>query len=283
MVITQKQAAAAIGLGRSWIGMMRRAGPAMTAGLWADLSYAAGIPVANYYASAPLESAVLPGRDGIDIGPNPASGMSKYLNRVLILPPVATGILQFRVHDVCLYYPFIDGDGGFQEMVNTTPMPRYGGADCKIMAVSQGLGTAAVDVVVTYTNSAGVPGRQVTATLNLLAPAGTLTSSNAGVTAVNFPCGPYLPLAGVDDGVLSIQSVEPLTAGGGIFALVIVKPLLNLGMHQATVAPVEVDARADRSLLSKNIEDGAYLAMIAQGTITASPATIMAEIETIWS
>jgi hypothetical protein len=254
----------------------------MTAGLWADLSYAAGIPVANYYASAPLAAAVLSGRDGIDIGPAPESGLSKYLSRVLILPPVATGVLQFRVHDICLYYPFIDGDGGFQEMVNVIPMPRYGGESCRMMAVSQGVGTAVVNVRVTYTNSAGVAGREVTATLNLLAPAGTLASSIASGTAVAFPCGPYLPLANGDDGVLSIESVDPLTAGGGIFALVIVKPLLALGMHQATVAPVEVDCRADRSLLSKHIETGAYIAMIAQGTVSATPATIMAELETIW-
>lgn len=254
----------------------------MTASLWADLSYAAGIPVANYYASAPLEAAVLLGRDGIDIGPTPAAGLSKSLRRVLILPPVATGILQFRVHDICLYYPFIDGDGGFQEMVNNVAMPRYGGHGCSIMAVSQGVGTAVADVRVTYTNSAGVSGRQVTATLNLLAPAGTLTSSAVPGVDAAFPCGPYLRLMGEDHGVLSIDAVEPLTAGGGIFALVIVKPLLALGMHQATTAPVEVDCRADRSMLQRTIETGAYISMLAQGTVTQSPATIMAEIETIW-
>lgn len=254
----------------------------MTAGLWADLSYAAGIPVANYYASAPLEAAVLSGRDGIDIGPAPAAGMNKYLGRALVLPPVATGVLQFRLHDICLYYPFVDGDGGYQDLVNSVPMPRYGGRGCMLMAVSQGLGTALADVRITYTNSAGVAGRQVTATLNLLAAAGTLASSHAAGAAVNYGTGPYIPLQGGDLGVLSVQSVEPLTAGGGIFALVVVKPLLALGMFQATTAPIEVDCRADRSLLQREIETGAYIGMLAQGTVTQSPATITAEIETIW-
>lgn len=261
---------------------MRRGGPAMTAGLWADLSYAAGIPVANYYASAPLEAAVLPGRDGIDIGPAPAAGMNKYLNRVLILPPTATGVLQFRVHDICLYYPFIDGDGGFQALTNNVAMPRYGGLGCVMMAVSQGVGTAIVDVLITYTNSAGVAGRQVTATLNLAAAAGTLASSSLSGVAAAFPCGPYIRLAGGDLGILSVQSVEPLNAGGGIFALVIVKPLLSTGMQQAKVAPVEVDCRADRSFDQSEIGTGAYIGMLAQGTATASPATITAELETIW-
>lgn len=282
MIRTQKQADTAVADGRSWLGLMRRGGPPMTASLWADLSYAAGIPVANYYASAPLEAAVLLGRDGIDVGPAPSAGLSKYLRRVLILPPVATGILQFRVHDICLYYPFVDGDGGFQEMVNNVAMPRYGGHGCVMMAVSQGVGTAVADVLVTYTNSAGVPGRQVTATLNLLAAAGTLASSAVPGVASAFPCGPYLPLMGEDRGVLSVQSIEPLTAGGGIFTLVIVKPLLTLGMHHQTVAPVEVDCRADRSMLQRTIETGAYIGMLARGTVTQSPATITAEIETIW-
>ncbi len=282
MIRTQKQADLAIREGRHWLGFLRRAGPAMTANLWADLSYAAGIPVANYYASAPLEAATLSGRDGIDIGPTPAAGMDKYLGRVLILPPVATGIMQFGVHDICLYYPFVDGDGGFQEMVNDVPMPRYGGVDTRVMAVSQGVGTGVVDVQITYTNTDGVPGRQVTATLNLLAPAGTLASSLRAGTAWSSPASPYFPLQGADRGVLSIQSVEPLTAGGGIFALVIVKPLLSLGMHQATTAPVEVDCRLERTFKLPSIEPGAHLAMIAQGTTSASPATIQAEIETIW-
>lgn len=282
MIRTQKQADLAIKEGRHWLGFMRRAGPPMTAGLWADLSYAAGIPVANYYASAPLEAATLPGRDGIDIGPAPASGLSKYLGRVLILPPVATGILQFKVHDICLYYPFVDGDGGYQEMVNNVAMPRYGGVDTRVMAVSQGVGTGVVNVQMTYTNTDGVPGRQVTATLNLLAPAGTLASSLLAGTAWPFPASPYFPLQGADRGVLSIDAVEPLTAGGGIFALVIVKPLLALGMFQASVAPVEVDCRLERTFRQPDIEPGAHIAMIAQGTTTASPATIQAEIETIW-
>jgi hypothetical protein len=282
VIRTQKQADAAVAAGRHWLGFLRRQGPSMAAGFWADLSYAAGIPVANYYASAPLESATLLGRDGIDIGPAPEAGMSKYLGRVLILPPTATGILQFKVHDICLYYPFIDGDGGFQEMVNSVPMPRYGGVGTRMMAVSQGSGLSTVDVRVTYTNSDGVPGRQVTTTFTLSAPPGTLASNVSSVVSTPNPSSPYLPLQGGDRGVRSIESVEPLAAGGGIFALVIVKPLLALGMHQATAAPVEVDCRLDRSFRQPDIEPGAHIAMIALGTLTATPATIQAEIETIW-
>lgn len=45
--------------GQTWTGLMRRSGPALTANVWADMSYAAGNPVANYYAATPLTSAKL--------------------------------------------------------------------------------------------------------------------------------------------------------------------------------------------------------------------------------
>lgn len=282
MILTHADARDAISQGRSWLGFLRRAGPALAVGAWADLSYAAGIPVANYYASTPLVGAALATRDGIDIGPTPAAGMRKYLKRALLMPPTATGLLTIQLIDTCLYYPFIDGDGGYQELVQSDPVGRYDGGDgCRIMVVSQGVGTAAVDVRVTYTDSLGVAGRQVTATLNLAAGAGSLCSSSPpGVTA-SKPCGPFLPLAAGTRGVRSVEAVEPLTPGGGIAAYCIVRPLASFGMQEATAAPVEVDFLADLNALPR-IDDGAYLSAIARGTIAAAPATLHLHTETIW-
>lgn len=254
----------------------------MTANIWADLSYAAGIPVANYYASTPLTSAVLNGRDGIDLGPNPATGMDKYLKRVMIMPPTATGILQFEFVDIVMYYPFVDGDGGYQDMINTVSIPRYGGYGCKIMVVSQGVGTNNAAVRVTYTNSDGVAGKQVTATLALGQAAGSLCSSFAPGTAITYPEGPFLPLCSQCRGVQSIQSIEYLAPGGGIASFAIVKPLLSATMFEASVAPIEVDTLADRTFAMPKLETGAYLSAIARGTTTQSPATITAQIETVW-
>lgn len=266
--------------GRSWLGYYRRGGPAMTANIWADLSYAAGIPVANYYASTPLTSAVL--TDGIDLGPAPASGMSKYINRALILPPTATGILQFEFLDIVMYYPFVDGDGGYQDMVNSIQIPRYNGYECKIMVISQGVGTADANATVTYTNSDGVAGRQTTVTLALANAAGSLCSSFAPGTAKTYPAGPFLSLASGDKGVRSIQSVEYLSGGGGIQAFVIAKPLFSMTMFEATTAPIEVDFSADRSFKLPQVAQGAYLSAIARGTTSSSPATIIGQIETVW-
>lgn len=272
----------AIESGQYWWGFMRRGGPALAANVFGDLSYAAGMPVANYYASSPLVSATLNGREGIDAGPEPAAGLQKYVGKVTIMPPTACGIMEFRLLDVCLYYPFVDGDGGSQDMVNSVSIPRYNGAGCKIMVVSQGVGLGNVNAVVTYTNSDGVAGRQVTVTLALGNAAGSLCSSFAPGTAIAYPEAPFLPWAAGDKGVRSIENVEYLSGGGGIAAFVIVKPLLGVSMFEATVAPLEVDCMADRSMLLPQIGSGAYLSMIARGTTAASPATIHALVETVW-
>lgn len=266
--------------GRSWLGYFRRGGPAMTANVFADLSYAAGIPVANYYASTPYISAAL--SDGIDTGPSPAAGMSKYISRALILPPTATGILSFEFVDIVMYYPFVDGDGGSQAMVNTVPIPRYGGHECKIMVVSQGVGTNDANAVITYTNSDGVSGKQVTVTLALANSAGSLCSSFAPGTAKTYPVGPFIGLCPGCRGVKSIENVEYLTSGGGIQAFVIVKPLFTATMFEATVAPIEIDFAADRSFKLPQISNGAYVSAIARGTTSSTPATITAQIETVW-
>lgn len=264
--------------GRSWLGYYRRGGPAMAANVYADLSYAAGIPVANYYASEPLKAAVLD--KGIDLGPDPASGMSKYIRRVTLLPPTATGILTFDFVDILLYYPFVDGDGGSQDMNNAVAIPRSA-YNSRIMVVSQGVGTATVNATVTYTNSAGTPGRQVTRSLNMAYNAGSLASSFAP-GAVQYPEGPFLPLATGDKGVQSIQTVDFLAAGGGIAAFVIVRPLFSMTMFGATVAPIEVDFLADRTLKMPQVEPGAYLSAIARGTVAQTPATIIGQIESVW-
>lgn len=272
----------AVEAGRTWPGLLRRLGPALTANVWADLSYAAGIPVANYYASAPLVAAALESRDGIDIGPLPPAGMTKYLRRVCMIPGTANGICAFRLLDVCQYYPFVDGDGGSQDMVPGAQFTRYaGGLGCRIMAVSQGVGTGVVDVRVTYTGCDGTPGKQAVTTLNLAAAAGSLCSSLPPGVAYANPSAPFLRQADGCRGVRSIENIEPLTPGGGIAAFVIVKPLAAFGMTVAAAIPVEVDLLHERSMDLPEIGAGAYLSMIALGQTSATP-TFLAETETIW-
>lgn len=267
--------------GRFWLGMLRRNGPVFVAMRWHDMSYAAGNPVANYYASAPLVSATLLGRDGIDTGPAPAdAAMRKRLRTATLCPGATGGTRVFRFMDYCLYYPFVDGDGGLQDLDNSVPIPRYGGEGCQVMAVCQGTGLATGAVQITYTNSDGVAGRQATTTLDLSVTPGVLSSSQAAAVAHANPSGPFMALQHGDTGVRSIEQVEPLAAIGGIFALVLVKPLLDAVCPTATAAPVEVDGMADL-LACKDFEHGAYVHAIAFASAAGTPAVVGA-LKTIW-
>ena len=273
---------AAYDAGRFWSGIMRRSGPVLAANVWADFSYAAGNPVANYYAAAKLS-----GVDGIDTGPAPAAGLTKYVHKALIMPPSGTnvGITEWILNDVVLFYPFIDGDGAEQSMIQSAVIDRYNGEGCRVVVVSQGTGVGIANVIMTYTNSRGVAGRVCTNTLNFAATPGSLASSTPAGTAYAFPCGPFLSLQAGDTGIRSIESVNVLSSAGGIAAFVIVKPLVQLGGFEALVngiaAPIEIDTLIDRGKLEK-IESGAYLGILGRGTTAGTPAITSAEITTIW-
>lgn len=269
--------------GRHWSGFMRRGGPSMTSGIWTDMSYAAGIPVANYYASAPLAAAVLNANEGILHGPN-AAPLTKYLHKALLLPVTAIGQAVFMVLDLVLFYPFVDGDGGDQAMDNTVPIPRYGGEGCRLMLVSQGAGVSvASNTIITYTNSQGVSGRQVTVFTNNAATAGQIISGPAPGAAANASAGgPFVPLANGDTGIRSVDGINMQTGAGGIFAAVIAKPLGTISMQGSETSPIEVDYARDR-LGMASFADGAYLSMVGHSSATAAPATLHAQIDTIWS
>ena len=284
---TVAQVAAAYDAGQHWTGFLRRGGPAFTAGTWMDLSYAPGIPVANYYAAAPLTAAQLAATDGIAHGPAVnAGGLSKYLHKALLIPPATSvGLVTAILHDIVAYYPFIDGDGGSQDLVNALGSVRYNGVGCRIMFVSQGAGVAdATDAQVTYTSPEGVQRTLTGVYLRNTAAAGALAANHVdaaalGVLGYRVP-NPFLLPAGGDSGVKRIDNVTLPSAVGGIFAAVIVKPLGTISW-QETTSPIEVDFLRDRLRLA-DIEDGACLHLIARGTTAATPATMIGEFSFIW-
>jgi hypothetical protein len=266
--------------GQTWTGLMRRQGPPLTAGIWADLSYGAGIPVANYYAASPLAAAILESRDGIDLGPVPAAGLTRYLRGVTMLPHAQ--INNYQIIDVCQFYPFVGGDDGAQDTLPGPQFTRYnGGEGCSVMVVSQGVGLGVSDVRLTYTSCDGTTGLQAIGSVNFAATAGSLGSSFASASGVNVPCGPFLPRANGCRGVRSIQNIEPLSGVGGTAAFVIVKPLLSFGSLLASTAPIEVDTFHERTLRMAEIGPGAYLSMLMQSQAAGAPS-VLAEITNVW-
>ena len=273
--------------GRQWAGYLRRAGPAMTLGTWTDLSYAAGIPVANYYAATPLVASQLSANEGIFAGPSVNSaGYKKYLHKAMLMPPATSvGTVTALIHDIVAFYPFVDGDGGSQDMVNNLGTLRYnGGTGCKIMFISQGAGVSnAVNASITYTNTEGVQ-KTITPlyTRNTATAGQLLTPVDATALGVlNYKvANPYLPLSQGDTGINSIDNIDFPSAVGGIFAACIVKPLGTISWQELLV-PIEVDFMRDRLHMSE-VGDGAYVHIIARGTVTASPTTMHGEFSFVW-
>jgi hypothetical protein len=270
------------------MGFFRRGGPAMTSGVWTDMSYAAGIPVANYYAAAPYVSAQLSANDGILHGPSVnAAGYKKYLHKALLMPVAAIGQATFYIHDIVMYYPFVDGDGGDQPMDNQITIPRYNGAGCKIMLVSQGAGIAnAQDTIITYTNSDGVQRTWQGFTGNANVAGQLISGPNDGTqpSIAGYRHGnPYIIGQG-DNGVRSIDNINMLSGVGGIFAACIVRPIATISMQINETTPIEVDYMQDRLRLPMGeIQDGAYIHMIGRSSTTATPATLHGQLDFIWS
>lgn len=273
--------------GRHWTGYLRRSGPQLFAGRWNDLSYAAGIPVANYYAATPLVATQLSAAQGIFAGPSVNSaGFKKYLHKAMVIPPAnSVGTVTMLIHDIVAVYPFVDGDGGSQDMVNGLGTLRYdGGKGCKIMLVSQGAGTAAaVNATITYTDTEGVQRtispiytRNNATAAQLLAPIDAAAFSSTKYNMSN----PYLNLLQGSSGINSIDNINFPTSVGGIFAACIVKPLGTISWQELLV-PIEVDYMRDRLNMAE-VADGAYIHVIARGTVQASPTRLHGEFSFVW-
>lgn len=285
---TISDVADAYAAGRSWTGYMRKVHTIATTQT-ADMSYLAGLPVANYYASAPRTSAKLNADDGIYAGPDvEAAGFRKYLHKVTYLAPTTSiGQATFWLHDIVMYYPFIDGDGGAQTMVPTITIPRYGGEKCRIMLVSQGIGTSAsANVYITYYNTKGeektirVYVSTAIAAGNCLVQYDSLAFA-AGLSYQVPVWQPYLALAQGDTGVSGIKSIDVQDSIGGIFAAVIVKPLGMVSMQERSAAPVEVDFTRD-FLKLPTVGDGATIYMAGRASVAGTNAVSAAELSFVW-
>lgn len=270
--------------GKFWHASFRKAvSNATVAGAWCDLSYSPGSPPANFYATEPLVSATLSGTKGIDNG-GAVSPDKKYLKKLLVYS-ASTGFQSstLMLCDYVLYYPFIDGDAtGNQDLVNSVPLPRYTtGEGLRAMLVSQGSYTGAAQFSINYTNQSGVAGRvSPTVTTNTAARAATLV--NSGTAAGNS--GPFLPLQSGDYGMRSIESINFVSPNGGILALVLVKPIFEIGIQEVTATfatPSQIENFYD-NVSGNQIEDGAYLNFICLPNASLAAAVVSGMVTTSW-
>ena len=249
-----------------WYGMWRKTtSVTAVASQWYDDTMLAGIPAANFYASAPLVSATLDANDGIRHW-RLESGASEHLLEAMVFGNAGTleAPAQFLFCDWLLYYPFLDGDSAdAQDLTNTVSLPRYtDGKGLRAFLVAQGTGSAVGSYSVSYTNSDGVAGRTATGSVVLPTGAGFVLTTGSGV-ANRFE--PFIALQSGDTGIRSVEQFTWTSPPGGISALVIVKPLAQL-------LYAEIGTVAEQTYYPRfpKVESGAYLNVL-RSQVGATP------------
>lgn len=287
-------------LGRSHITTFRKqvASAATLANDWVDYTYFSGNPPANFYASSPLESALVEQSRGIlipDVYP-----LKQFVQRLTVMSSAAsaTGTTNQRqsliLADYLLYYPFIDTDAIGEEQTTSAVevLPRYTTGDgVMMMAVAQSAASTVGTFTVSYTNSDGVSGRISQSTFTkVVAGGGTLVSSTTNVIAGSQP---FIQLMAGDKGVRSVESVTFSAAGGGLMAIVLVKPIQHFYSTQecrrTTSGNLESYGAASQfeSVIHNQpneIQRNAVLGIIGLGNAgSLASSVLVGTLETLWS
>lgn len=287
-------------LGRYHLTTFRKAvaSAATVANDFVDYTYFAGNPPANFYASSPLEAAHVEAIRGIHV-PNvaPARQFVKSLT-VMSAASSATATSnqnqRLLLCDYLLYYPFIDTDaiGEQQDMVQTVSLPRYtDGKGVMMMAVAQSAASTVGTFTVSYTNQDGVAGRTSAITYTkAVAGGGTIVSSTTNAASGSQP---FIQLQAGDSGVRSVESVTFSAAGGGLLAIVLVKPLMHIHCTQecrrTTTGNLESYGAASQqeSLIHRQpveLVDGRVLGIVSLGNAGSLASSILTGVlETHWS
>jgi hypothetical protein len=283
--------------GQSWITGFRKApsSVATTTSAWTDYSYYAGSPPANFYASTPLEASVVDPTRGIYVPT--VSPATQHLRNLKLMSAAssATSTTNARqgliLADYLLYYPFIDTDavGEQQDMTNTATIPRYEGG--QVVAVSQSTASTTGQFTFTYTNENGVAGRVSQNHFTFAVGAGGQVVASSVGSAASYH--PFCSLQAGDSGVKSIESVTFTAAGGGLMALVIVKPLMTAyvtqGARRTTAGNLEsYGACNEFAAMIHNrpaqIIDGAVLNLLAAGYGgSLASSFLVGLVETTWN
>lgn len=241
---------------------------ATTSDMWADLSMAAGNPVPNYYASAPLVAATLDGFRGIFHGDAKAPA-TKHVHSVELTTPTAALVGPYKLLDYVLYYPFVDLDNAdYQTFDNTVPLPRFTTGDGVLaMLVAAAPTVGGGSFTFDYISQAGVARtspviRCATGSTSIA----SLVTSLPGTAAAQ---GPLLPLADGDTGIRRVLGWQNLTLNGGLGTLVLVRPLWDYVIREANT-PSALH-HVVHCAGAPPVADGAYLNLIMRcgGSIAA--------------
>jgi hypothetical protein len=252
---------------------------ASSAGMFVDLSMAAGNPKPQYYAAAPYEAAVLTGAEGIYHGGD-KSPAQMYVQEINITTPSAGLVGRYILMDYLLFYPFIELDNlDTQTLDNTTTIPRYTDGDgVRAMFVAQAPTSGSEQFTFEYVNQDGV---------TKTSPTQICGSSSVGIASIitSVPTtpaaiGPFLKLADDDTGIRQINSVSFTVGGGGLGAIVLVRPLQDTQIFEINTSS-EITAVTMRAGMPR-VVDGAYLGFIMQCAASVSAGLLSGRINYVW-
>ena len=282
-------------LGQYSVTGFRKAVPnsATTASAWLDYSYSPGSPAANFYASSPLEAAVVSASRGIYV-PS-VSPATQWLRNLKLMSwtnsttSTTHGRQQIILADLLMYYPFVDTDavGAQQDLTTSISLPRYDYG--RVIAVGQSASSTAGQFTFSYTNQNGVAGRTSQNHFTFAVSAGgQVVAASTGSSTSYLP---YLNLQAGDYGVKSIESVTFTAGGGGLMALVIVQPILECFITQEcrrSATPESFGACDEFASIihhrPRQIKDGAVLNLFAAGHAGSLAGSFLAGVlETTWS
>ena len=285
--------AAADELGQCWLTQFRKtvASAATTTNAWIDYSYFAGSPAANFYASSPSVAALVETSRGIYVpSVSPAAQRLKSLSFMTANTASAVNARQRLILcDYLMYYPFIDTDAvGEEQLMSNYPdagaaqLPRY--PHGLVIAVAQSAASTIGTFTFSYINQDGVAG-QTSQPMRTFAVAGggqVVSASGAGASY-----NPFCHLATGDYGVQSIQSVTFSGPGGGLMALVIVKPIFNGYVTQecrSALGAADEFMSVIHSAGAPKILDGAVLNFFAEGNAgSLASSQLIGTLETVWN
>jgi hypothetical protein len=262
-------------------------GSAYAVGRWYDMSMLNGAPVANAWAGTALNWRACDETTGngtqifgIPHGGN-VSPATKHLINMSAISAVATAVPGcLMLVDIQGYYPGISLNSATAQTMVGTPSMRYTKGVKPFLVTTTASGATAHNVAVNYTNDNAVSGKTLPVTVSCTASSIVGHVTHSGTAANNY--GPFLPLAGGDSGVNSVQTVTISAASGaGVGALVLAKPIAKIPITTLGVA-------AERDLLNQlpslpQIKDGACLAwMYFAGAATAANTNFFMTTDFVW-
>ena len=258
-------------------------------GQWHDWAYASGQPAFDARVGTALKFTPVSagGNDAIYFPAIPAGMDRRIVSIDMVAIPGGSGATatEFAMYDLVGVIPLIDGDNtDLQEIDNTLSLPRYSGEAgiVPVLVNHVAPGLAAADMVVEYVNHDGA--------INTVTWRATVNGQNkvCYTTSGAGTSGPlYCALTGADRGVLRINSIQFLTAPGGLWAIYLVKPLgqfNNRGYSALSIptANVEYNFATQNGFNMPLVKDGASLGFFFMPSGGARSRGLHGHVHFVW-